>query len=321
MDDPRKVTIGIVAVGLAALVGLMLLVGAGQTTTILSKVGASISGGEAVTSGDQQPAAGNGGDPGGGSGGGGATGQGGQAAAAAPKPPTLLIVRTGSLTLEVTSLASTVSAAAALVNDAAGFVAGSKESGAAADASATVDYRIPATAWERTLTALRGLATVRGQEIKSDEVTGTVVDLGARIANLRATEAALQAIMARAVRIQDVLDVQTQLTDTRGQIEQLSAQKSELEDRAAYGSLTVTFRPPPAPRPTATLAPGWDPATDVDQATAKLVRIGQRATTAGIWFAIVGLPILLALGVALLVAWAAARLVVRLRTRSEPAPG
>ena len=96
---------------------------------------------------------------------------------------------------------------------------GSKESGTGADAAATADYRIPADAWERTLAGLRGLATVREQEISTDEVTGQVVDLGARIANLRATESALQAIMAKAARIEDVLAVQKQLTDTRGQIE------------------------------------------------------------------------------------------------------
>jgi hypothetical protein len=129
------------------------------------------------------------------------------------------------------------------VADAGGFVAGSKESGTAADASAVVDYRIPAAAWEPTLARLRALGTVRGQEITSDEVTGQVVDLGARIANLRATEAALQAIMARATRIDDVLSVQKQLTDTRGQIEELTAQKGGLEDRAAFGSLAVTFAP------------------------------------------------------------------------------
>ena len=188
-----------------------------------------------------------------------------------------------------------------------GFVAGSKQTGTGTDAAATADYRIPADAWERTLAGLRGLATVHAQEITTDEVTGQVVDLGARIANLRATESALQAIMARAAKIEDVLAVQKQLTDTRGQIEELVAQKASLEDRAAFGSLAVTFQLPPRPAPAATRPPGWDPARDMDAASAKLVRIGQKATTAGIWFAIVGLPILVALGIAIGIAWLAYR--------------
>ena len=109
--------------------------------------------------------------------------------------------------------------------------------------------------------------------------------------------------MARAAKIEDVLAVQKQLTDTRGQIEELVAQKTSLEDRAAFGSLAVTFQLPPQPAPAATRPPGWDPARDVDAASAKLVRIGQKATSAGIWFAIVGLPIAFALGIAFAVGW------------------
>jgi hypothetical protein len=142
----------------------------------------------------------------------------------------------------------------------------------------------------------------RHQQVTTEEVTGQVVDLGAHIANLRATEAALQAIMARATRISDVLDVQKQLTETRGEIERLVADKTQLEGRAAYGSLTVTFNLP-APAAVTTAAKGWDPATDVDRATGKLIAIGQSATSLGIFLAIVGLPLLIGGAAIVLVAW------------------
>ena len=165
---------------------------------------------------------------------------------------------------------------------------------------------------------------MRAQEISTDEVTGQVVDLGARIANLRATESALQAIMARAAKIDDVLAVQKQLTDTRGQIEELVAQQTSLDDQAAFGSLSVTFVLPARPAPAATRPPGWDPARDVDAASAKLVRLGQKTTTAGIWLAIIGLPILVALGVAVTIGWLAVsglpdgHAAARSRTRPQP---
>jgi hypothetical protein len=301
-----------VSVVVVVLAGFIILAfTGGQTSRILSTVGSAVgndgSSGAAAQNppppaGDDQRAdtnAANGAD------------------AASVQPPALLIVRKGTLTLEANAIAPAVSSAASVVAAAGGFVSGSKETGASADASAVVDYRIPAPAWEATLARLRGLATVRDQDVVAEEVTGQVIDLGARIANLRATEAALQAIMAKATRIPDVLDVQKQLTATRGQIEQLTAQKSGLEDRAAFGSLTVTFRLPPVPAPAATRPPGWDPARDVDAAAGKLVRIGQKATTAGIWFAIVGLPLLIALAIALGLGWLGWRLATRIRRATE----
>jgi hypothetical protein len=234
---------------------------------------------------------------------------------------TLLIVRTGTLTLETGTIVESVSDGSRLVSAAGGFVAGSKESGADRAATAVVEYRIPAAAWETTLAAMRNLGTIRDQEIKSEEVTGTVADLGARISNLRATERSLQAIMAKATRIQDVLDVQKQLTDTQGQIEQLTAQESGLRDRAAFGSLTVTFQLP-APAPTTAPTPRasvWDPATDVGAATSTLVRVGQLGTSVGIWIAILVVPILLVGAIGLAVAWGAYRLATRRSRRSRAA--
>jgi len=47
----------------------------------------------------------------------------------------------------------------------------------------------------------------------------------------------------------------------------------------------------------------FDPAAEVDRATANLVEILQGLATAGIWFGIVWLPILLVLGIVSLIAW------------------
>jgi len=298
MDEPwsgkRNPLIALAVV--IGVLGLAVFFTGGQTSTILSTVGAAIPDkpgnvGSGVDTTDDQ-----------GSGAGASTG-GPTVADAAGGPPTLLIVRTGTLELEVTSLAPTVASAGNIVTAAGGYVSGSDESAAADDASASVVYRIPATAWDRTLAGIRGLASVvRHQQVTTEEVTGQVVDLGAHIANLRATEAALQAIMARATRISDVLDVQKQLTETRGEIERLVADKTQLEGRAAYGSLTVTFNLP-APAAVTTAAKGWDPATDVDRATGKLIAIGQSATSLGIFLAIVGLPLLIGGAAIVLVAW------------------
>jgi hypothetical protein len=129
----------------------------------------------------------------------------------------------------------------------------------------------------------------------TEDVTSQVVDLGARIKNLQATEGALQAIMDRATVIKDVLSVQAELTTTRGQIEELSAQKAHLEEQAAYSSLSVTFVRTPEPV-LAVQQDRYDPGAQVDAASASLVGVIQTVETAGIWIGIVWLPILLTVG-------------------------
>jgi hypothetical protein len=280
-------------IGAVVLVGLIVM-GGGQASTILSTVGASVTSG-----GGSGSSTGGGGTTGGTAASGPTATRAPNADPAAATTPGLLIVRTGTLRLQTSAVSATVQRVSDLVAAAGGYVEGSKESGSGSDGGATIDVRIPSAAWDRALGALRGLGAVLGQEIGTEEVTGQVVDLDARIANLRSTEAALQAIMTKATKIQDVLDVQHELTDTRGQIEELTAQVQTLRDRASFGSLSIVLSMPAPPAPSARPPAGWDPARDVDAASGRLVGIGQTATSAGIWIAIVGIPILIALAIGL----------------------
>jgi hypothetical protein len=287
-----------VGIGLVLLVLAVAFFGGGQTSTILSQVAHAV-GGEPQTGGGPDPAAGSG------TGGSGNSGvdDGGQVADAAARQPELLIIRTGQLEIVVADLHAAVAAADKRVTAVGGYVGSSDETASGSESKASVVYRIPADRWDDALGAVRGLAsqTLHAQ-VQTEAVTNQVVDLGARITNLRASEAALQAIMAKAVKISEVLDVQAKLTDVRGQIEQLVAEKQQLEQRAAFGTLTVVFSLPVTPKAEAVRL-GWDPATDVDRATGALLGIGQAAATVGIWFGIVGLPLLVVLAILAVIGW------------------
>ena len=242
-----------------------------------------------------------------------AAGPGGNPAA----PADFLVIKTGTLALQVKAIDASQAEAGAKIAALGGYVSGSERSGDGEGAIARVTYRVPAARWEEALTALRGLAVkVLGEQTATDEVTGQVRDLGARITNLQATERALQAIMDKAVKISDVLEVQAQLTAPRGQIEQLETERQHLQEQAAYGTLSVTFG-----LETVALVEaqkGFDPATEADRATASLVEVGQALATAGIWFGIFWLPILLVLG---LIGLVVAVLFRRYRRNHPSSPG
>jgi hypothetical protein len=144
--------------------------------------------------------------------------------------------------------------------------------------------------FSEAIDALRGLADrVVRESTQSAEVTATVVDLDARIANLHASEAALVEIMDRAGRIDDVLAVQSRLEVVRGQIEQLEAQRANLADQAALSTLTVSWLTPVAA--VAVAQEGWDVGSEVDTALAQTVEALQAIASLAIWVAVVLLPL------------------------------
>jgi hypothetical protein len=220
------------------------------------------------------------------------------------------IIRTGSMTLEVSDVAAALRVARDGIVGLGGYVGASTTSNDADRPSAEIVYRIPADRWEAGLDILRGLngltTKVVTEHTEAVEVTGQVIDLEARIANLRASETALQGIAAKATKITDVLEVEARLTDTRGQIEVLTGQLKDLNDRAGYATISVRYNVPVLAVDVA--AKAWEPTTVVDDAAAAMVSILQNLATAGIWFLIVWLPIFLVLGVAVVLAvWIARR--------------
>ena len=287
----------VLVVGAAAVLAL-----GSQVSKVLSTVGASVDpGGVVMEPGDGDsgvgPDSGGAGPIGGGAGDAGSGNVDGDIPLTSISRRDLLIIKTGSLSLEVAGIDQALRGAGEVVGSLGGYAAGSDRSGDGTDSRATVTYRIPAATWEAAFGRLRGLALkVLAEHSATEDVTTKVVDLGARITNLQATERALQAIMDRATVINDVLSVQEELTKVRGQIEELSAQKAHLEEQAAFSTLEVTFSLKPADPVTVEQA-GFDPASEVDRASASLVGILQDVAVVGIWFGIVWLPILIVLAI------------------------
>ncbi len=290
-DPPfsRLAILGVTAVLLATTV----IACSGSSSSTLSSVGAAVDAGQDAAGGDpglapvpgasMAPATG------------GELDQQSSGAYAAPVPrDDLKIVYTGSLQLVVGDLQAALARARTAVEATGGYIGASQESNDGDKSVATITYRIPATRWEDAIGGLRGLADkVVSEQTQATEVGGQLVDLDARIRNLQASEASLQEIAKGAGKISDLLDVEAQLTDVRGQIEQLQGQQAQLKDQVAYGTLVTTFGL--EVQQVAETAKGWDPAGEVDAASATLIGIGQTVASAVIWFAIVWLPILLAI--------------------------
>jgi Domain of unknown function (DUF4349) len=205
------------------------------------------------------------------------------------------IIKTGEITVEVETVSSAVGAIRAMALQLGGYVGGSQ--------AGTVDDAL------QQLHDMDGEVTA--EATREQDVTGSVVDLEARIRNLEASETQYRALLDRATKIEDILTIQSRLDEVRGQIEQLQAQLEQLSELASLATLTVTVVPVAAPVEEAAAA--WDPSAIFDSAVAALVGLGQAIAAAAIWLVILGLPLVLAIGI---VIWIALRAAPGLRRRA-----
>ena len=236
------------------------------------------------------------------------------------------IIKTGSITIEVADIDISVALATDQMHGLGGWMAGSDRTSSSGSGSvASVTYRVPVDRFEDAVGLMRRLGKkIVAEHSDSQSVGGQIVDLQARITNLKVSEKAIQAIMDKATTIADVLTVQQRLSDVQGQIEQLTAQLAGLTDKSAYSTLTVIFEvpvpgasPTPTPQPSATPGP-WSAGEQFNQAAAELGGVGQNAATAAIWVVVLILPVALALLLLLLVMTLIAKILDPLRRRWLP---
>ena len=249
-------------------------------------VGGQLQGGAAASGGDDLAAEG-GAQPGG--------NNSGRAA-----PIEQRIIKTGEVTLEVTSVAAATGSIRAITTELGGYVGGSQ---AGTDTeSATLTLRIPAASFDDALARLRDMdAEILAEATREQDVTSQVVDLRARIANLEASEESYRQLVERAEQVEDILAVQTRLDAVRGEIEQMQAQLENVSAQADLSTLTVTLVPRSAPVEAQT--EGWDPGGDFNEALASLVGMGQGVVSALIWLAIVWVPLMAVLALLTGLVW------------------
>lgn len=157
------------------------------------------------------------------------------------------IVKRAELRVEVrrSALTRAFDAAASVAARAGGFVASSSMTGGEEDSkAATLTIRVPADRFDTARRELAALGKVKGEQISGDDVTSQLVDFDARIRSLQAQEDALRTLLGRATRVGEVLEIQGQLFNVRQQIEQLQAQRSQLDDAASLSTITVSLFEP-----------------------------------------------------------------------------
>lgn len=210
------------------------------------------------------------------------------------------IIRTGEITVEVENVPETVGEVRALALELDGFISNSFQ-GEVEDA-ATLTLRIPADRFEDAIAAIHELdGEVKAEATNEEDVTAIVIDIEARLENLRAAEQEYRELLDRAETVEDILAIQNQLFAVRGEIEAYEAQLEYYTDQVDLATLTVSVIPTPEPIELA--SEDFDPSVIVEEAVASLVSFGQWLVSAGIWVVIVGIPALIVFGIVAFVAW------------------
>ncbi len=161
------------------------------------------------------------------------------------------IIRNADLTLEANSPEEAQQKISAIAESKKGFVVESTQS--SSDAQATtretvaMTIRVPAEKFDETLNEIRQNASrVIVETVKGEDVTEEFIDIEARLKAKKALEQQFLEIMKRSNSVEDALNVQRELAEVRGEIEQIEGRKRFLENQASLSTIKITLQSPTA---------------------------------------------------------------------------
>ena len=151
-----------------------------------------------------------------------------------------MIVRTAEISLVVDDVAIALDRVADLTESLGGYVVSSTRWKEEERLVGIITIRVPAEDFGNAMAALRALAVdVTHEATLSKDVTEEYVDLSAKLHNLEATEEQLLRLMEKAEKVEDILNIQRELSKTRGEIEQTKGRMQYLERTSAMSLIRV----------------------------------------------------------------------------------
>lgn len=162
--------------------------------------------------------------------------------AAAPLVTERKLIRNGSIEFEVSSVADTKQKVTDLVNEAGGYISTDNQNNYSGSPRYEQVARIPADKLDDFISKIEALAKkVDNKSISTQDVTEEFIDVETRLATKKELEARYRDLLKQAHTVKDIIEVEAQLNNVRGEIESMEGRLKYLNSQVSYSTLTLSY--------------------------------------------------------------------------------
>ena len=105
--------------------------------------------------------------------------------------------------------------------------------------NASLTIRIPCDSLDKFVSVVETDANVTNKRENTQDVTLQYVDMSSHVAALRAEQESLMKILEAATKVEDIIKIQSQLTDVRYEIESYESQLRTYDNLVSYSTVTL----------------------------------------------------------------------------------
>lgn len=152
-----------------------------------------------------------------------------------------LIVKTGSISVEVENVESSVEEIKQLVDYYDGYVSYLNVYETSTGKQASVTVRIPSDSFDEAMDNVGLLGKEKGRTEDAEDVTEQMIDIDSRLNNLRAEEERLLELYNKTTEISDIISLEERIWEVRQEIEMYESEKEYLEKSVSLSSISISF--------------------------------------------------------------------------------
>ncbi len=104
-----------------------------------------------------------------------------------------------------------------------------------------IALRLPVRSFDSSISRFEALGVRLSKKIESEDVTSRIVDLDARLKTLLAQEEVYRGMLKNRTQLEEVFNIQSQLTEVRTQIETIAAERKAQSGLAAMSTVALTL--------------------------------------------------------------------------------
>jgi len=152
------------------------------------------------------------------------------------------VIRKADLDIRVKNVEKSEKTVSSIVTDAGGYTESATSTDLASDHPVLkISLRVPVSTFDSTISKFETLGVRLSKTIGSEDVTGKIVDLDAQLKTLTAQEEVYRNMLRGRTQLEEVFNIQQQLTSVRTQIEEITAQRKSAAGLAALSTISLTL--------------------------------------------------------------------------------
>ena len=164
-------------------------------------------------------------------------------------PDSRKIIRHLSMELETREFTEAVQSIQAAVAEAGGYIESQNQEGYSLGSRsryqeryANIQARVPSAKLDEVARSVGGFCNVLSQSESMDDITDSYYDAQAHLKSLQIQEERLLAILEKADKLEDIITLESALSDVRYQIESLTASLRRMDSQVTYSYLNISLR-------------------------------------------------------------------------------